>query len=79
VRALLAQSAPPPLPTGLLPFAARGTAIPYLVPPAVAIHYDEQQQLNLTPEGRPWHETAMGASCTNTNWDSSNDDTSDPY
>lgn len=78
MTARLAQPAPP-LPTGSLPFAARGTAIPYLMPPAVGVRYDEQQQLNVTPDGNPWHETAVAASCTNTNWDSSNDDTSDPY
>ncbi|MET8188997.1 MULTISPECIES: hypothetical protein [unclassified Streptomyces] len=69
----------PALPTGTLPFAARGTVIPYLVPLAVGVRYDEAQQLNVTPEGSPWHETAIAASCTNTNWDSSNDDTQDPY
>lgn len=68
-----------PLPAGDLPFAARGTAIPYVVAPAVGIRYEEELQLNVAPDGSPWHETAVAASCTNTNWDSSNDDTSDPY
>ncbi|MEU1626663.1 hypothetical protein ABZ746_15320 [Streptomyces sp. NPDC020096] len=41
--------------------------------------YDPHRQVNLTPQGNLWAESGIAGSCTNTNWDSKNDDTADPY
>lgn len=64
----------------ITPFGVRGENRPYTVnvPPG-SVTYDPQSQLNVTADGQPWCETRMPASCENTNYDSKNDDTPDPY
>ncbi|WP_232838541.1 putative ATP-grasp-modified RiPP [Streptomyces geranii] len=49
---------------------------------AGAFAYDPVRQVNVLADGSGslWsRSTTLAGSCTNTNWDSKNDDTSDPY
>ena len=44
--------------------------------------YDPARQVNVLTDGSGalWsRSTSLAGSCTNTNWDSKNDDTADPY
>ncbi|MDT0378403.1 putative ATP-grasp-modified RiPP [Streptomyces sp. DSM 42041] len=65
----------------LVPFGARVQH----TPPVVTVEtgtcqYDAARQYNVTPAGQPWSaDPKMLASSTGTNWDSSPDETSDPY
>ncbi len=63
-----------------VPFGARADHAPHVVKlPAGSFDYDPDQQINLTPAGTPWSDTAVMATCTDTNLDSRPDDVSDPY
>ncbi|MEU9337813.1 putative ATP-grasp-modified RiPP [Streptomyces sp. NPDC048290] len=72
------MSATPPV-----PFGARAERAPYTVTlKADSFTYDPDRQLNVLTDGTGalWsRSTELAGSCTNTNWDSKNDDTSDPY
>lgn len=65
-----------------IPFGARAEREPYTIElDGSTFAFDRARQVNVLTDGsgdllahRP-----MAASCTNTNWDSTNDDTSDPY
>ncbi|WP_030775202.1 hypothetical protein [Streptomyces sp. NRRL F-2664] len=64
----------------LVPFGARAERVPYTIEvDGSSFTYDRQRQVNITKDGVLLAHTSLAASCTNTNWDSKNDDTSDPY
>lgn len=67
----------------IVPFGARAERTPYTVTlEADSFTYDPQRQVNVMNDGSGslWsRSTSLAGSCTNTNWDSKNDDTSDPY
>jgi len=67
----------------LVPFGARAERIPYTVTlEAGSFVYDPARQVNVLTDGSGalWsRSTSLAGSSTNTNWDSKNDDTSDPY
>ncbi|WP_269858734.1 putative ATP-grasp-modified RiPP [Streptomyces sp. RPT161] len=66
--------------SAMIPFGARAERTPYTVTvEAGSFVYDPQRQANVTPQGNLWAESQSAGSCTNTNWDSKNDDTADPY
>lgn len=69
--------------TTLIPFGARAERTPYTVTLAAgSFVYDPSRQVNTLTDGSGalWSRSAsLAGSCTNTNWDSKNDDTSDPY
>jgi|EndMetStandDraft_8_1072994.scaffolds.fasta_scaffold956333_2 putative ATP-grasp target RiPP len=71
------------MPTPVIPFGARAERTPYTVTlEAESFAYDPVRQLNVLADGSGslWsRSTSLAGSCTNTNWDSKNDDTSDPY
>ena len=63
-----------------VPFAARAAMLPDLVDlTTLDAVFDPEQQLNVRPDGTPWHTTPMAASCTDTNQDGQGDDVNDPY
>ncbi len=64
-----------------VPFGARAERSPHVIDIAAgSVTYDPRQQLNVISGGRLWClSSEMPATCTNTNYDSKNDDTSDPY
>ncbi|SDO62993.1 hypothetical protein [Actinacidiphila guanduensis] len=43
------------------------------------VTWDEGRQLNVKPDGTPWHTEPQAASCTDTNQDGKGDDVNDPY
>ncbi|WP_055532567.1 putative ATP-grasp-modified RiPP [Streptomyces graminilatus] len=67
----------------VIPFGARAERTPYTVTlDAGSFAYDPVRQVNVLADasGSLWsRSTSLAGSCTNTNWDSKNDDTSDPY
>jgi putative ATP-grasp target RiPP len=67
----------------IVPFGARAECTPYTVTlQAGSFAYDPDRQVNVLTDGSStlWSRSAtLAGSCTNTNWDSKNDDTSDPY
>ncbi|MDX3613684.1 putative ATP-grasp-modified RiPP [Streptomyces europaeiscabiei] len=67
----------------LVPFGARAERTPYTVTlEAGSFTYDPARQVNVLTDGSGtlWsRSTSLAGSCTNTNWDSKNDDTADPY
>ncbi|WP_020124063.1 putative ATP-grasp-modified RiPP [Streptomyces canus] len=67
----------------LVPFGARAERAPYTVTlEAGSFVYDPARQANVLTDGSGAlrsRSTSLAGSCTNTNWDSKNDDTSDPY
>ncbi|MDT0467530.1 putative ATP-grasp-modified RiPP [Streptomyces gibsoniae] len=69
--------------TAAVPFGARAERTPYTVTLAVgSFTYDPARQANVLTDGSGalWsRSTSLNGSCTNTNWDSQNDDTADPY
>ncbi|KOV49385.1 hypothetical protein ADL00_45800 [Streptomyces sp. AS58] len=40
---------------------------------------DEQRQLNVQADGKPWHTSDLAASTTDTNQDGKSDDVAGPY
>lgn len=68
------------MPTTVIPFGARAERTPYTITiEPKSFTYDPQRQVNVTPDGGLFARSGIPGSCTNTNWDSTNDDTSDPY
>ncbi|GAA3062732.1 putative ATP-grasp-modified RiPP [Streptomyces glomeratus] len=69
--------------TAALPFGVRAERTPYTVTlKAGSFAYDRARQVNVLTDGSGslWsRSTSLNGSCTNTNWDSQNDDTADPY
>lgn len=66
--------------TPAIPFGARAEREPYTIDvDGSTFQYDPQRQVNVMTDGSLLAHSALRASCTNTNWDSKNDDTSDPY
>ncbi|MFB7905822.1 hypothetical protein ACFC1T_05300 [Kitasatospora sp. NPDC056076] len=64
----------------VIPFGARAERTPYTVDvDGSTFRFDPERQVNITTAGGLLARTAMAGSCTNTNWDSKNDDTADPY
>jgi len=64
----------------VIPFGARAERTPYTVTvKAGSFSYDRRRQVNVMSDGSLWGRSNMAGSCTNTNWDSKNDDTADPY
>ncbi|MDQ1018511.1 putative ATP-grasp-modified RiPP [Streptomyces afghaniensis] len=72
-----------PSTAALVPFGARAERTPYTVTlEASSFAYDPVRQVNVLTDGTGalWsRSTSLAGSCTNTNWDSKNDDTADPY
>jgi putative ATP-grasp target RiPP len=67
-------------PTPTIPFGSRVEREPHMVAlESGSLRYDPDRQLNVLADGTLWCESAMAPTCTNTNWDSKNDDTADPY
>lgn len=66
-----------------VPFGTRAEHTPYTVTlEAGSFAYDPARQVNVLTDGSGalWSRSAsLAGSCTNTNWDSKNDDTADPY
>jgi putative ATP-grasp target RiPP len=66
--------------SAMIPFGARAEREPYTIDvDGSAFSYDPHRQVNVTTDGHLFAHTTMAGSCTNTNWDSKNDDTADPY
>ncbi|MGV4981986.1 putative ATP-grasp-modified RiPP [Streptomyces sp. NRAIS3] len=66
--------------TVTIPFGARAERQPYTIEvDGSTFAYDHQRQVNVMTNGTILAHSTLRASCTNTNWDSKNDDTSDPY
>lgn len=69
--------------TTVVPFGARAERTPYTVTlEAGSFAYDPGRQANVLTDGSGslWSRSAtLAGSCTNTNLDSRNDDTADPY
>ncbi|OIJ90494.1 putative ATP-grasp-modified RiPP [Streptomyces monashensis] len=66
--------------TATIPFGARAERQPYTIDvDGSTFAYDHQRQVNVMADGTLLAHSTLRASCTNTNWDSKNDDTSDPY
>ncbi|WP_329133906.1 hypothetical protein OG552_17320 [Streptomyces sp. NBC_01476] len=66
--------------TASIPMAARAAAVPPLVQTtARGVTWDDDRQLNVGPDGSPWHTAPQAASCTDTNQDGQGDDVDDPY
>jgi hypothetical protein len=66
--------------TATVPLAARAAAEPALMTTsAEETTWDDDRQLNVTPDGAPWYVTPQAASCTDTNKDGQGDDVDDPY
>ncbi|EST25406.1 putative ATP-grasp-modified RiPP [Streptomyces roseochromogenus] len=66
--------------TATIPFGARAERQPYTIDvDGSTFAYDHQRQVNVMSDGTLLAHSTLRASCTNTNWDSKNDDTSDPY
>ncbi|MBV9026571.1 MAG: hypothetical protein JO362_22870 [Streptomycetaceae bacterium] len=66
--------------TTVIPFGARAERTPHTITlEPGSFTYDPQRQVNVTPDGGLFARSGIPGSCTNTNWDSTNDDTSDPY
>lgn len=66
--------------TATIPLAARAAAEPPLAVTTVeGVTWDHAKQINLQPDGSPWHTTPQAASCTDTNQDGQGDDVNDPY
>jgi len=67
----------------VVPFGARAERTPHTVTlEAGSFTYDRARQVNVMTDGTGvlWSRSAtLAGSCTNTNWDSTNDDTADPY
>ena len=64
----------------VIPFGARAERDPYTIDvDGSTFHYDPVRQVNVMSDGSLLAHSTLRASCTNTNWDSKNDDTSDPY
>lgn len=67
----------------LVPFGVRAERTPYTVTlESGSFAYDPARQVNVLTDGSGalWsRSSSLAGSCTNTNWDSTNDDTSDPY
>jgi putative ATP-grasp target RiPP len=72
-----------PSTAALVPFGARAERTPYTVTlEAGSFTYDAVRQVNVLTNGTGalWSRSAsLAGSCTNTNWDSKNGDTADPY
>ncbi|MFE9881961.1 hypothetical protein [Streptomyces sp. NPDC005784] len=63
-----------------IPFAARAAAPPCLVATSIdGVRWDQDRQINVAADGRPWHTKTQAASTTDTNLDGQGDDVSDPY
>ncbi|MEU6221914.1 hypothetical protein ABZ845_31110 [Streptomyces sp. NPDC047022] len=69
------------MPEAVIPFGARAERTPYTVTLAAgSFTYDRVRQANVSTDGSLWSRSStLAGSCTNTNWDSTNDDTADPY
>lgn len=68
------------MPTAAIPLAARAADLPPLVhTTAEGVAWDPEQQLNILPDGSPWHTAPQAKSCTDTNQDGKGDDVNDPY
>ncbi len=69
--------------TTIVPFGARAERAPYtVILESGSFVYDPNRQANVLTDGSGalWsRSTSLAGSCTNTNWDSKNDDTSDSY
>lgn len=66
--------------TATIPLAARAAAEPPLAVTTVdGVTWDEVKQINVQPDGSPWHTAPQAASCTDTNQDGQGDDVNDPY
>lgn len=66
--------------TTVVPFGARAEQQPNLIElEADSLSYDPAQQMNVLRDGSLWCHAAMAPTCTNTNYDSKNDDDPDPY
>ncbi|WP_367575254.1 hypothetical protein [Streptomyces griseoaurantiacus] len=66
--------------TPLIPFGAQTAAPPCLVTTSIkGVTWDFERQLNVQPDGTPWHTSDLAASTTDTNQDGKGDDVSDPY
>jgi hypothetical protein len=64
----------------VVPFGARAERTPYTVKiEAGSFAYDPIRQVNIMTDGSLWSRSNLAGSCTNTNLDSKNDDTADPY
>lgn len=64
----------------VIPFGARAERTPYTIElDGASFVYDRGRQVNVTADGGLLARTSLAGSCTNTNLDSRNDDTSDPY
>lgn len=66
--------------TTTIPLAGRAAELPPLLTTSMAdVSWDGDRQLNVKPDGRPWHTEPQAASCTDTNHDGKGDDVDDPY
>lgn len=66
--------------TANIPLAARAADAPPLAHTTVeGVTWDAERQINIQPDGSPWHTAPQAASCTDTNQDGKGDDVDDPY
>lgn len=66
--------------SALIPLGVRAERARYTIDvDGSTFAYDHERQVNVTNDGGLLAHTSMAGSCTNTNWDSKNDDTADPY